>query len=139
MNKQALFTNAHRIARSIAAAVGNYMVAFKLALKKAWSEIKMTIEFTTGVAANGKSYVEAAAGTVNIGDTFTKEFRVEAFEPNKRQQRIGMKATPAATVTRTYTVTGAGQTFPQGNPDQGFKQMQRFYCETQEQRTEKGE
>lgn len=137
MNKQALFTNAHRIARSIAAAVGNYMVAFKLALKQAWSDLRMTVTF--GIAQNNTRFVEAEAGTVNIGDTFTQEFSVEAFEPNKRQQRIGMKATPAAIVTRTYTVTGAGQTFPQGNPDTGFKQMQRFYCETQEQRTEKGE
>jgi hypothetical protein len=137
MNKQALFTNAHRIARSIAAAVGNYMVAFKLALKQAWSDLKMTVTF--GIAQNNTRFVEAEAGTVNIGDTFTETFSVEAFEPNKRQLRIGMKATPAAIVTRTYTVTGAGQTFPQGNPDTGFKQMQRFYCETQEQRTEKGE
>ncbi|WP_339119180.1 hypothetical protein [Halomonas sp. BMC6] len=136
MNKQALFNNAHRIARRIAAAVGNYMVAFKLALKQAWSDLKMTVTF--GIAQNNTRYVEAEAGTVNIGDTFTETFSVEAFEPNKRQLRIGMKATPAATVTRTYTVTGAGKVFPYGDPSNGFKYLQRFYCETQEQRTEKG-
>ncbi len=133
MNKQALFTNAHRIARSIAAAVGNYMVAFKLALKQAWSEIKMTIEFTTGVAANGKDYVEAAAGTVNIGDTFTKEFRVDAKPLTKKMIRLGIEGHPAATVIRTYTVTGAGQAFTVGDPMKGEKK-QRFYCEMQEQR-----
>lgn len=52
MNKQALFTTAHRIARSIASAVGNYMIAFKLALKQAWNQAKMSNEIDV-VSKNG--------------------------------------------------------------------------------------
>lgn len=132
MNKQALFQNAHATARKIAAAVGDYMVAFKIALKKAWSEIKMTIEF--GVAENGKRYVEAAADSINIGDTFTKEFRVDAVLPTKKNLRLGKEIKPAATVIRTYKVTGAGQVFFKGDPSGDHQHLQRFYCDVTEQR-----
>ena len=90
----------------------------------------MTIEF--GIAANNKRFVEAEAGTVNIGDVFKKEMQVEAFEPTKKELRIGKKATPAGTLVRTYTVTGAGKEFTVGEP-RAYKQMQRFYCETSEE------
>lgn len=44
MNKQALMTKAHKIAKSIVSAVGNYMVAMKIALKQAWSEMMNTFQ-----------------------------------------------------------------------------------------------
>nr|WP_289100166.1 hypothetical protein [uncultured Halomonas sp.] len=91
----------------------------------------MTIEF--GIAANNKRFVEAEAGTVNIGDVFKKEMKVEAFEPTKKELRIGKKATPAGTLVRTYTVTAAGKEFAKTQQDGSVKYMQRFYCETTEQ------
>ncbi|WP_336273741.1 hypothetical protein [Vreelandella indica] len=91
----------------------------------------MTIEH--GIAQNGTHYVEAEAGTVNIGDTFTKEFRVDARPLTKKMIRLGIEGHPAATVIRTCTVTGMGQEFTVGNPGE-YKQMQRFYCDMQEQR-----
>lgn len=94
----------------------------------------MTIEFTTGIAANGSSYVEAEAASVNIGDTFTKEFRVDAKPLTKKMIRVGIEGHPAATVIRTYTVTGMGKAFTVGDPMKGEKK-QRFYCDMQEQRT----
>lgn len=96
----------------------------------------MTIEF--GISANNKRFVEAEEGTVKIGDVFKKEMKVEAFEPTKKELRIGKKATSAGTLVRTYTVTGMGQAFPVGDPGE-CKQMQRFYCETQEQLFAEGE
>ncbi len=44
MNKQSLFQQAHAEARKIAAAVGDYMVAFKLALKQAWASLQQPLE-----------------------------------------------------------------------------------------------
>jgi hypothetical protein len=41
MNKSTLFKKAHKIAKATVAAVGNYMVAFKLALIKLHKENKM--------------------------------------------------------------------------------------------------
>ena len=92
----------------------------------------MTIEH--GIAANGKHYVEAETGTVNIGDTFTYEFRIEAKPLTKKMIRLGIEGHPAATGIRTVTVTGAGDTFPVGSPDQGYKHMQRFYGDLDEKR-----
>ena len=42
MTKTELFKKAHTKARQIVGQVGNYMVAFKLALKWAWEEVKMS-------------------------------------------------------------------------------------------------
>lgn len=50
MNKRNLMTQAHKIAKSIVAAVGDYMIAMKIALKKTWGEAIMkntqTVEYT---------------------------------------------------------------------------------------------
>ena len=46
MNKQALMTKAHKIAKSIVAAVGDYQVAMKIALTNAWGEMKMNAKIT---------------------------------------------------------------------------------------------
>lgn len=35
-----MFKKAHKIAREMAEAVGNYAIAFKVALKKVWAEKK---------------------------------------------------------------------------------------------------
>ena len=59
--------------------------------------------------------------------------KVEAFEPTKKELRIGKKATPAGTLVRTYTVTAAGKEFAKTQQDGSVKYMQRFYCETTEQ------
>jgi len=40
MSKRMIFVNAHRIAKLIVSEVGNYMIAFKLALKNVWHAIK---------------------------------------------------------------------------------------------------
>jgi hypothetical protein len=93
----------------------------------------MTIEFTTGIAQNGTDYVEAAAESVNIGETFTKEFRVAGEPLTKKMIRLGKKPTTDATVIRTFTVTGKGQKFTVGDPMKG-EYKQRFYCDMQEQR-----
>ena len=50
MTKTELFKKAHTKARQIVGQVGNYMVAFKLALKWAWEEVKMsTNEISTEI------------------------------------------------------------------------------------------
>lgn len=45
MNKRNLMIKAHKIAKSIVAIVGDYMVAMKIALKQAWGE-KMNISIS---------------------------------------------------------------------------------------------
>ena len=40
MNKQDLMKKAHKLAKEIVSMVGDYLVSLKIALKKAWSEIK---------------------------------------------------------------------------------------------------
>lgn len=91
----------------------------------------MTIEH--GIAANGKHYVEAEPGAVNIGDSFTYEFRIEAKPLTKKMIRVGIEGHPAATVIRTITVTNAGEAFTVGDPMKGVKK-QRFYGDLEEKR-----
>lgn len=40
MSSKMMFVNAHKIAKMIVETVGDYMVAFKLALKQVWSDVK---------------------------------------------------------------------------------------------------
>lgn len=49
MNKSALFTQAHKIAKATVKAVGNYMVAFKLALIELYNSNKASVEKMTFV------------------------------------------------------------------------------------------
>ncbi len=39
-----MFTEAHKMAKATVKAVGNYMIAFKLALKKVWKMAKVNVE-----------------------------------------------------------------------------------------------
>lgn len=44
MTNSEMFKKAHKIARQTVSLVGNYSIAFKLALKKVWSEAKNSID-----------------------------------------------------------------------------------------------
>ncbi|OEY66787.1 hypothetical protein [Marinobacter sp. X15-166B] len=44
MNKSKLFKNAHKVAKATVAIVGDYMIAFSLALKAAYSELKNNMQ-----------------------------------------------------------------------------------------------
>lgn len=91
----------------------------------------MTTELDTGIAQNGTRYIEAEKGSIENGFTHTQEIRFEAQELTKKMKRIGLEAHPAGTIVRTLTVTGAGDPFPQGGPND-YKFMQRFYCAVEE-------
>ncbi|SHL52112.1 hypothetical protein [Halomonas caseinilytica] len=92
----------------------------------------MTTEFETGIAQNGTRYIEAEAGSIEIGFTYTKEIRFDAREQTKKMKRIGLEGHPSGKKIRTYTVTGKGKEFTAGDPMKGEK-MQRFYCDIEEQ------
>ncbi|ELX5323372.1 hypothetical protein SJZ58_004354 [Salmonella enterica] len=53
MTKSEIFTKAHQIAKATRAAVGNYMIAFSLALKEVYSKMKeITVEALEALGGN---------------------------------------------------------------------------------------
>lgn len=108
MNKQALFQQAHATARQTAAIVGDYLVAFKIALKQAWAEAARTVRTfclaQKGVAKNGAAFVEMFARDVAaIGETLACE--VEITEGRRANRRtVGKRIFQ-------LTVTGLGKVF----------------------------
>lgn len=88
----------------------------------------MTTKLTTGIAQNGKHYVEAEEGAFKTGDTVVSEGRFAAVT---RKRRGGPAPHNGGTLVRTYKITGAGKPFV-AMPDlsQPEPEMrQRFYAE----------
>lgn len=111
MNKRELMSKAHAEARKIVAIVGDYMVALKITLKKAWSEImNKSIEIGYRViqtAKNGKGYIEFVASDVagfEVGATLNIAGRT--IEADKRRRRRARVDAP-----RTAIIDGLGEVY----------------------------
>lgn len=107
MNKQALFSEAHQVARQTVAIIGDYMIAFKLALKAAWTASNTSRTFglaQQGTAQNGKAYIEMGADDAAvIGDILVCE--VEITEGRRKNRRVVGKR------VLKFVVTGLGKVF----------------------------
>lgn len=111
MNKRELMTKAHAEAKKIVAVVGDYLVALKITLKKAWSEM-MSKNIGIGyrviqTAKNGKEYIEFLAGDVKgfcEGEIINIAGRT--IEADKRRRRRARVDAP-----RTAVIDGLGDVY----------------------------
>lgn len=106
MTNSEIFKSAHAMARNTVKFVGNYMIAFSLALKEVYKNMATKIvelkSLMSGKAKNGEKYATIPAELdVNEGDTLTSTFVEKA-------KKRGFRSSPAKQVTQTLEITGFG-------------------------------
>ena len=72
MNKSAIFTKAHQIAKATVSVVGNYRIAFSLALKEVYAEMNQVVKVEKVIVHWSESNV--------FGRENDKEFSFDEFE-----------------------------------------------------------
>lgn len=116
MNKRKLMIKAHKIAKSIVAIVGDYMVAMKIALKQAWGEVKM---LKVSTAKNGSEYVQLEEGALKTGGkVITEEHKNAGKKGMSRKERRAAYVSVAV----ERVIEGCGEPF-----EADGVWMQRFY------------
>ena len=69
MTKSELFTAAHKIAKQTVAKVGNYMIAFSLALKALYKDLMMAITPESMIEAGGNLWEKGSMKRIYLNDT----------------------------------------------------------------------
>lgn len=111
MNKSAIFKKAHSIAKATALEVGDYRIAFSLALKEVYTTMKNIIATVT--ASFGNSEITTTIDKKNVvgwkgGSNVRDYFEVESSSKNQIITKFYLIVLGS---TRDETVTANGKTF----------------------------